>query len=89
MAGRSAADRRTMQDLAVALSREANGMASQGAIVVDLMCNARSYDPGGYSADGFHPNDTGYQYLAEEARKAVDGDPGAPPADCSFMRAAS
>lgn len=86
MAGRSAADRRIMQGLAVALSHEANAMASQGAVIVDLMCNGRSYDPGAYSSDGFHPNDTGYQYLAGEVLKAVDADPGAPPADCSFMR---
>jgi lysophospholipase L1-like esterase len=87
MAGRSSSDRRIMQDLAVAMSREANGMAGQGAVVVDLMCNARSYDAGGYSSDGFHPNDTGYQYLAGEVQRAVDADPGSPPADCAFMRA--
>jgi lysophospholipase L1-like esterase len=89
VAGRSASDRRIMQELAVALSREANGMASHGAVVVDLMCNARSYDAGSYSSDGFHPNDTGYQYLAGEVHRAVDGDPGPPPAECSFMRAAN
>jgi lysophospholipase L1-like esterase len=89
VSGRTSAERRILQDIAVALSREANGMASRGAVVVDLMCNARSYEPGNYSSDGFHPDDSGYQYLAGEVERAVDGDPGSPPSDCSWMREAS
>ena len=86
VAGRPISDRRILQDIAVALSREANGMAAQGAVVVDLMCNARSYDPGFYSNDGFHPNDAGYAWLARELQSAVDGGVPSPQTECGFMR---
>jgi len=38
-------------------SAEANAQASRGVLVVDLMCDARSYMPQNYSSDGFHPSD--------------------------------
>ena len=85
VAGRSISDRRILQDIAVAFSREANDMSAQGAVVVDLMCNARSYDRSNYSGDGFHPNDAGYAWLASEVQKAVDGAVATPQADCGFM----
>lgn len=34
--------------------------------VVDTLCNPSSYDPANFSADGFHPNATGYQLFAQE-----------------------
>jgi lysophospholipase L1-like esterase len=86
VAGRSTSDRRILQDIAVAFSREANTMASQGVVVVDLMCNARSYDRSNYSTDGFHPNDAGYAWLASEVQTAVDGAVAPPQGDCGFMR---
>ena len=39
--------------------------------VVDLMCDARMYQPSIYSSDGFHPNDSGYAIIADEIVKAV------------------
>ena len=39
--------------------------------IVDLMCDARMYQPSIYSADGFHPNDSGYAIIADEIVKAV------------------
>jgi lysophospholipase L1-like esterase len=39
--------------------------------VVDLMCDARMYQPSIYSSDGFHPNDTGYAIIADEIVKAL------------------
>jgi len=39
--------------------------------VVDLMCDARMYQPSIYSSDGLHPNDSGYAIIADEIVKAV------------------
>jgi lysophospholipase L1-like esterase len=39
--------------------------------IVDLMCDARMYQPSIYSSDGFHPNDSGYAIIADEIVKAV------------------
>jgi lysophospholipase L1-like esterase len=39
--------------------------------VVDLMCDARMYQPSIYSSDGFHPNDSGYAIIADEIVKAL------------------
>jgi lysophospholipase L1-like esterase len=86
MKGRSTSEKRWMQEIAVALSREANGMASHGAVIVDLMCDGRSYDPANYSGDGFHPDDSGYAYMAGELQAAVEGSPGGPASECSYMQ---
>jgi lysophospholipase L1-like esterase len=39
--------------------------------VIDLMCDARMYQPSIYSSDGFHPNDSGYAIIADEIVKAL------------------
>ena len=86
-AGLSATERRYMRQIAVGLSRAANAQLSSNAVVIDLMCDARSYQPGNYSSDGFHPNDAGYAFLASEVMRAID-DPGGYPAPqqaCGFM----
>ncbi|HEX2340432.1 MAG TPA: SGNH/GDSL hydrolase family protein [Vicinamibacterales bacterium] len=83
--------RQAIQTLSVRLTREAiNTLTSDGVAVVDLMCDGRSYEPGRYSADGFHPNDAGYAFLAELMLRAINdaGFP-APQNDCSFMRIVS
>ena len=40
---------------------------SQNVLVVDLMCEPRVYEPGSFSADGFHPSDRGYAIIADLA----------------------
>ena len=35
------------------------------------MCNERSYETSSYSSDGFHPNDSGYAFIAAEVVLAV------------------
>ena len=50
----------------------ANALVGLNVTVVDLLCNARSYQASTYSSDGFHPNDTGYAYIADEAIKAIN-----------------
>lgn len=82
----SGTQRRWMQRISVGFSRAANALRSDGAIVVDLLCDSRSYQAGNYSSDGFHPDDSGYEYIAGKVLQAVDADPGAPPNDCSFAR---
>lgn len=90
-AGYSPARRQGIQMLSVRLTREAiNTLTGDGVAVVDLMCDGRSYEPGRYSGDGFHPNDAGYAFLAELMLRAIN-DTGFPPpqSDCSFMRIVS
>lgn len=86
VANRPVTERRIVQDVAVRLTREAINPLHGRVVVVDLMCNARSYDPGIYSADGFHPNDAGYAYIADQVMAAIAAGTGTgPAASCGFM----
>jgi lysophospholipase L1-like esterase len=86
-AGFTAAQRRYIQRISVGFSREgANALAGLGIPVVDLLCDGRSYQPGNYSADGFHPSDAGYAFMAAEALRAINGVASAPQGDCGRMR---
>lgn len=77
--------RRIMQHLSVGFSREANRQAGQGIVVMDLMCDAQVYSPSIFSSDGFHPNDTGYAYLADRLLPLVSGQSSTPNSSCSQM----
>ena len=90
MAGRTAQQRRWIERLSVGFSTAgANPLSAQGVLVVDLLCDARSYEASNYSSDGFHPNDQGYAYLAGEILKAVSAASWPPPAaSCPEMRQA-
>jgi lysophospholipase L1-like esterase len=90
MAGRTAQQKRWIERLSVGFSTAgANRLTAQGAIVIDLLCDARSYQSSNYSGDGFHPNDQGYAYLAGEILKAVNAASWPPPAnDCPQMHIA-
>jgi len=80
---------RILQAISVAFSAQANAQASRGVLVVDLMCDPRSYMPSNYSSDGFHPNDAGYAFMAEAVTRAVNsGSLPAPRADCPQMHLA-
>jgi lysophospholipase L1-like esterase len=85
--GRTPTEKRWLQQLSVGFTRlGANVFASQGAIVIDLMCDARAYQSSNYSADGFHPSDAGYQYLANEVLDAVKAGSWPAPSDsCAQM----
>jgi lysophospholipase L1-like esterase len=86
VAGRPLAERRIVQDVAVRLTREAINPLASRVPVVDLMCDARSYQPANYSSDGFHPSDQGYAYLAEVLLQVITSGTGQPPASsCGFM----
>jgi lysophospholipase L1-like esterase len=90
MAGRTAQQKRWIERLSVGFSTAAaNRFATQGVIVIDLLCDARSYQSSNYSSDGFHPNDQGYAYLAGEVLDAVNAPSWPSPAtSCSQMHLA-
>jgi lysophospholipase L1-like esterase len=89
VATRTADERRILQAISVRFSAEANVQASRGVLVVDLMCDARSYIPQNYSSDGFHPSDSGYAFMAEVVLRAVNSATlPAPRTDCPQMHLA-
>ena len=64
--------RQALQRISVGISREAvNMLTLQNVSVVDLLCDARAYDSGNYSTDGFHPNDRGYAFIADAFVAAI------------------
>jgi len=63
-----------------------NALTAQGIVVIDLMCDARTYIASNYSSDGFHPNDAGYAFIAGEVVKAITSSSyPAPLNSCSWM----
>jgi lysophospholipase L1-like esterase len=80
---------RILQAISVRFSAEANVQASRGVLVLDLMCDPRSYQPQNYSSDGFHPSDSGYAFMAEAVLNAVNASSLPPPrSDCPQMHLA-
>ena len=78
--------RQLLQAVSVGFSREANRRAASGVVVVDLMCDPEIYDRTRYSSDGFHPNDSGYAYLADtKLLPVVNGRSSSPTSSCSQM----
>jgi lysophospholipase L1-like esterase len=67
LAGASLPQRQAAQRAAVGMTTTVvNALTAQSIIVVDLMCDGRSYQPAMYSADGLHPSDSGYAFIASE-----------------------
>jgi lysophospholipase L1-like esterase len=82
--GNTVDEKRLMQRVAVGLSDRVNALRALNVIVVDLMCDPRLLQASNYSADGFHPNDSGYAIIAELTYPAVfNGTTAAPSASCS------
>ena len=72
LAGAGLPQRQAAQRAAVAMATTVtNPLTSQGVAVVDLMCDPRSYLPSNYFSDGFHPNDSGYAFIAAEVVRAI------------------
>ena len=72
LAGVSLAQRQAAQRAAVGMTRTVvNPLASDSVVIVDLMCDSRSYQPSMYYTDGLHPNDAGYAFIASEVDKAI------------------
>jgi len=87
LASASLAQRQAAQRAAVGMTRTVvNPLASSNTVIVDLMCDARSYQPATFSSDGLHPNDAGYAFIAGEVVRAItSASYPAPQGSCSFM----
>ena len=87
LAGASLAQRQAAQRAAVGMTRTVvNPLAGGNTVVVDLMCDARSYQASTYSSDGLHPSDAGYAFIAGEVVRAVTTtNYPAPQASCPSM----
>jgi lysophospholipase L1-like esterase len=87
LAEASLPQRQAAQRAAVGMTQTVvNPLTSQGIAVIDLMCNSQSYSPSNSSSDGFHPNDSGYAFMAAEIVRAVTSSSyPAPTASCSQM----
>jgi lysophospholipase L1-like esterase len=84
--GYSLSEKRWLQSISVGFSAQVNTMRSQGALVIDLMCDGAFYQAGMYSGDGFHPNDAGYARLADLVYAAAStGSAAAPRTTCPQM----
>ena len=77
--------RQAAQLASVGMTQAVNRLVGSTLSVVDLMCDARSYQPAIYSSDGFHPNDSGYAFIAGEVVRAVTTSYPAPAASCGPM----
>ena len=85
-AGLTLNEKRWLQMISVGFSAQANALGSQGALVIDLMCDGAFYSASMYSGDGFHPNDAGYARLADLVLPvATTGTVTPPRATCSQM----
>ena len=86
LAGATRDQRLAAQMLSVGITRTVyNPLTASGVLVIDLMCDPRSYQASTYSADGFHPNDTGYAWIAAEVVSATLTAYRAPVASCAQM----
>ena len=87
LSGASAAQRQAAQRASVGMTRTVvNPLVSANTVVVDLMCDSRTYLRSNYSSDGLHPNDAGYAYMAAEVVRAVTSNAyPAPQSNCSAM----
>ena len=82
-AGSSLQQRRAEQMLSVGINTKViNPKASNGVLIVDLMCDPRAYQASTYSSDGFHPSDTGYAWIAAEVIAAATTSYRAPASGC-------
>jgi lysophospholipase L1-like esterase len=86
LAGVSLAQRQAAQRAAVGMSKTVvNALTAQNVVVVDLLCDTRSYLASNYSSDGLHPNDAGYAFIAAEVVRAVTSVYPAPQSSCPAM----
>ena len=84
--GYTLAQKRGLQQIAVGFSSQINALGAQGVLVLDLMCDSHIYQASSLSSDGFHPNDTGYAYIAGLVYAAASTGTVTPPrASCSQM----
>ena len=86
LAGTSLAQRQAAQRASVGMTTTVvNPLVSSSVSVVDLMCDARSYLASNYAADGLHPNDAGYAFIAAEVVRAITTSYPSPQSSCARM----
>ena len=87
LASASLAQRQAAQRAAVGMTRTVvNPLVASNTVIVDLMCDARSYQASTFSSDGLHPNDAGYAFIAGEVVRAItSASYPAPQSSCPFM----
>ena len=87
LAGTSLAQRRAAQQISVAMTKTAvNPLVTTNLVVVDLMCDSRSYLASNYASDGLHPNNAGHAFIASEVVRAITAASyPAPQSSCSAM----
>lgn len=87
LSGASTAQKQAAQRASVGMTTTVvNALTSQGVVVVDLMCDSRTYNRANYSSDGFHPNDAGYAFIASEVVRAITSSSyPTPQSSCSSM----
>ena len=87
LAAASAAQRQAAQRASVGMTRTVvNTLVSANTVVVDVMCDARTYQRSNYASDGLHPNDAGYAYMAAEVVRAIMSSAyPAPQSNCAAM----
>jgi lysophospholipase L1-like esterase len=86
LADASLQQRRAAQMLSAGITTAViNPSVASGVTVLDLMCDARSYQAATYSSDGFHPGDTGYAWMAAEVVTAATASYRAPASSCPQM----
>jgi lysophospholipase L1-like esterase len=87
LASNPTVEKSLMQRVSVGISDRVNALTSRNVLVVDLMCDARLYQPSAYASDGFHPGDAGYAIFAENALPALrDGVNSQPSTSCQQRR---
>jgi lysophospholipase L1-like esterase len=88
LAGKPLPQRQAAQLASVAITTTViNPSVDQRTLVIDLMCDARAYEGSYYSADGFHPSDAGYAFIAAELVRAIGSNSyPAPNMSCAQMR---
>jgi lysophospholipase L1-like esterase len=87
LSSRPTSERSIMQRIAVGISDRVNALTSKNVLVVDLMCDARLYQPSNYYSDGFHPGDGGYAIFAEDTYPALaNGTNSQPNTNCPQRR---
>jgi lysophospholipase L1-like esterase len=86
LAGASPAQRQAAQKLSVGMTTTViNPLTAQNVLVIDMMCDPRSYQASTYSSDGFHPSDAGYAWMAGEVVSAATTAYRSPQPSCTQM----
>jgi lysophospholipase L1-like esterase len=86
LASASLAQRQAAQKLSVGMTTTViNPLTAGNALVIDMMCDPRSYQASTYSSDGFHPSDIGYAWIAGEVVSAATTSYKSPQASCAQM----